>query len=146
MQDLNLLHIEDNGGDILLTREALEEICPDVKFHEAANGLEGIDFLKNCLDHHHSLPQIILLDINLPKMNGFDVLHWVKSHPQIKNTPVIILSTSSNPKDIQKAYDLHANAFIIKPLEIIEFQNTIESFIQFWIRTVQLPGKKTKTK
>lgn len=138
MKNVHILLVEDNEGDILLTVEALEEGRIANKIEVARDGQEAIDKLENNLKEQ-TLPDLILLDINLPKMNGHEVLERLKETEGLKHIPVIILSTSSSEMDILKSYKNHANCFITKPVEIDEFVNAIESIEDFWFSIVKLP-------
>lgn len=138
MKNVHILLVEDNEGDILLTVEALEEGRIANKIEVARDGQEAIDKLEKNLKEQ-TLPDLILLDINLPKMNGHEVLERLKETEGLKHIPVIILSTSSSEMDILKSYKNHANCFITKPVEIDEFVNAIESIEDFWFSIVKLP-------
>ena len=115
----NILLVEDNEGDILLTMEAFEESKIKTEITVAKNGKEALDFLfKRGAFTEVKSPDIILLDINIPIFNGHEVLQQIKADPNLKKIPVIMLTTSSNQKDIDKAYENHCNSYIKKPLEI----------------------------
>lgn len=138
MKNVHILLVEDNEGDILLTVEALEEGRIANVIEVARDGQEAIDKLQK--DHiENNLPDLILLDINLPKMNGHEVLEKLKKNDDLKHIPVIILSTSSSEMDIMKSYNNHANCFITKPVEIDDFVKAIESIEDFWFSIVKLP-------
>ncbi len=141
MKHIHILLVEDNEGDILLTTEALEEgkIINDVSV--ARDGEEAIDFLnKSGAFSDASTPDLILLDVNLPKMNGHEVLEYIKSTEHLKHIPVIILTTSSSHKDILYAYKNFANAFITKPVDVDDFIKVLTTVEDFWIGIVQLPS------
>lgn len=131
--------MEDNEGDILLTVEALEEGRIANVIEVARDGQEAINKLSADLASNN-LPDLILLDINLPKMNGHEVLEKLKKDENFKHIPVIILSTSSSEMDIIKSYNNHANCFITKPVEIDDFVKAIESIEDFWFSIVKLPN------
>ena len=139
MKNVHILLVEDNEGDILLTVEALEEGRIANVIEVARDGQEAMDKLENDL-LENKLPDLILLDINLPKMNGHEVLEKLKKNDDLKHIPVIILSTSSSEMDILKSYNNHANCFITKPVEIDEFVKAIESIEDFWFSIVKLPN------
>ena len=135
---LNLAHIllvEDNEGDILLTREAFEESNINIEISVAKNGKEALDFLFK-RDHYLDAkkPDLILLDINIPIYNGHEVLQQIKADPILKKIPVIMLTTSSNEKDINKAYENHCNSYVEKPLNIEDFLAAIVKIEQFWLQ------------
>lgn len=144
MKNFHILLIEDNEGDIYITTEALEEQKTISKISVARNGQEGIDFLQQAMDKdYNSLPDLILLDINLPLKNGYDVLTYVKDNPVTRTIPVIILTTSSSESDILQSYSQHANCFITKPDEVEDFYRFIEGVVNFWGSVVKLPTKKS---
>jgi CheY-like chemotaxis protein len=138
MKNVNILLVEDNEGDILLTVEALEEGRIANVISVARDGQEAIDKLEESFQNGQ-LPDLVLLDINLPKLNGHEVLEQLKQNEHFKHVPVIILSTSSSEMDILKSYKNHANCFITKPVEIDEFVKAIESIEDFWFSIVKLP-------
>jgi chemotaxis family two-component system response regulator Rcp1 len=139
MQQIHILLVEDNEGDILLTREALEEARIINKVSIARDGMEAIRFLKSQPPFSSSMPDLILLDINLPKMNGTEVLGIIKSDPELKRIPVIMLTTSSSEKDILASYDNYANCFITKPVDLEKFMDVVRTIEDFWISIVKLP-------
>lgn len=138
MKNVNILLVEDNEGDILLTVEALEEGRIANIISVARDGQEALEKLEVSFQKGQ-LPDLILLDINLPKLNGHEVLEQLKQNEHFKHVPVIILSTSSSEMDILKSYKNHANCFITKPVEIDEFVKAIESIEDFWFSIVKLP-------
>ncbi len=143
MKNINLLHIEDNEGDLALTKEALSELDYAIDITTAKDGKKGIDYLKGSIHHpDKNLPDLILLDINLPIINGFEVLEYIKTNASLKHIPVIIFSTSSFKNDVAKAYELYANCFVTKPMEVIDFFNSIKNITEFWTKTVKLVSLK----
>lgn len=138
MKTVEILLIEDNEGDIFLTTEALEEgrILNNTKV--VRDGKMALDYLAEGLETGN-LPDLILLDVNLPKMNGHEVLQFVKQHIELKRIPVIMLTTSSAEKDINLSYQNHANCYITKPVEAADFMGAISKIEDFWINIVQLP-------
>lgn len=140
-QPIKILLVEDNEGDILLTTEALEECKVKIEIKVLRNGSDALNFLiENSQKQKSDLPDLILLDINLPKKNGHEVLQSAKNHPDLKHIPIIILTTSSSEIDILKAYQEHANCYIIKPLEVSEFLDLTAKIEQFWFNTAKLPN------
>jgi CheY-like chemotaxis protein len=140
MKPIHILLVEDNEGDILLTTEALSEgkIINEVSI--ARDGEEAIDFLnQQGAFSNATKPDLILLDVNLPKKNGYEVLDYIKSTSDLKHIPVIILTTSSSQKDILHAYRNYANAYITKPVDVDDFIKIISTIEDFWIGIVQLP-------
>lgn len=137
-KNLKLAHIllvEDNEGDIILTLHAFEESKFATKVSLARNGKEALDFLKKKGDFIHAQrPDLILLDINIPIFNGLEVLKDIKGDESLKKIPVIMLTTSSNQKDIDRAYENYCNSYIIKPLEMSEFIEAILKIEEFWFQ------------
>ncbi len=143
MNDVHILLVEDNEGDIFLTTEALEEGKIVNKVSVARNGEEAIDFLmKKGGFENVELPDLILLDVNLPRKNGQEVLQFVKANQHLKHIPVIMLTTSSSENDIVQSYMNQANCFITKPVEVDKFLNVVKSIENFWISIVTLPTSK----
>lgn len=139
-QPFKILLVEDNEGDILLTTEALEECKIANELKVLRDGSEALHFLlTKSKQNLNDLPDLILLDINLPKKNGHEVLESVKNHPDLKHIPIIILTTSSSELDILRAYQEHANCYIIKPLEVTEFLNVTSKIEEFWLSIARLP-------
>lgn len=131
----HILLVEDNEGDILLTTEAFEESNIDSKISVARNGQEALDFLYKTGNFVNvEKPDLILLDINMPILNGHEVLDRIKNDNDLKTIPVIMLTTSSNQQDIDRAYKNHANSYIIKPIEIQDFLETIQKIEEFWLQ------------
>jgi len=139
---LEILLVEDNKGDIGLITEFFIDSKVITNLHIAEDGEEAIRFLCDKDKFLGStLPDIIILDLNLPKKDGREVLKEIKENNDLKNIPVIILTTSSAEKDILRVYDLHANAYLIKPLNFDEFITVIKSIEDFWFKAVTLPSK-----
>ena len=140
MKTLNILFVEDNEGDILLTTEAFEESKIINIIKVLRNGKKVVDFFEN-LNDIDEIPDLILLDINLPKMSGHEVLKYIKDHEKYKQIPVIMLTTSSAEKDILQSYKNHVNCYITKPIDINEFVQAIIKIEDFWINIVSIPKK-----
>jgi len=140
-QQLHILLVEDNEGDILLTKEALNETNGVATISVAKDGEEAINFLKqNVATSTESLPNLILLDINLPKKNGHEVLKFIKTTDGLKQIPVIMLTTSSYSKDINESYENYANCYVTKSVVIEDFIDAISKLIDFWTNVVNLPS------
>ena len=141
-QQIKLIHIllvEDNEGDILLTLEAFEESKLKINVSVAKNGKEALDFLfKRGAFTDANKPNLILLDINIPIFNGHEVLQQIKADSDLKKIPVIMLTTSSNQQDINKAYNNHCNSYIKKPLNMTEFLGAILKIEEFWLELTTL--------
>src|ERR1700755_554672 len=140
MQQIHILLVDDNEGDILLTREALDDARIINKISIAYDGVEAISFLRKDPPYRGTdMPDLILLDINLPKMDGTEVLSIIKNDPELKRIPVIMLTTSSAEKDILASYDNHANCYITKPVDLDRFMDVVRTIEDFWISIVKLP-------
>ncbi|AFL85137.1 CheY-like receiver domain-containing protein [Belliella baltica DSM 15883] len=140
MRKIQILLVEDNEGDILLITEALEEgkILHDLQVSK--DGHQAISLLTKKGEYKHvATPDIIFLDINLPKKNGHEVLKYIKNDPNLKQIPVIMLTTSSTPKDVLEAYRAHANCYITKPVGGSDFLSIISQIEEFWFSIVKLP-------
>ena len=143
MNPIHILLVEDNEGDIFLVTEALEEGKIVNKISVTKDGKEAIDFLEKKGKYQNAeRPDLILLDVNLPKKNGHEVLEHIKSIKDLKQIPVIMLSTSSAEKDISMSYKNHANCFITKPVDVENFLKVVYSIENFWISIVTLPANK----
>lgn len=135
-----VLLVEDNEGDILLIKEALLQEQKPHHFEICRNGMQAIEWLENQVQNHpEHLPQLIFLDINLPKKNGQEVLQFIKGHEDLRHIPVIMLSTSSYHIDILTSYQNMANCYITKPVDADAFMDTISKVEAFWLQVVQLP-------
>jgi two-component system, chemotaxis family, response regulator Rcp1 len=139
MQQIHILLVDDNEGDILLTREALEEARIINKISIAYDGIQALDLLKKSARVAGTMPDLILMDINLPKMNGTEVLSIIKTDPDLRRIPVIMLTTSSSEKDILTSYDNYANCYITKPVDLDRFMDVVRTIEDFWISIVKLP-------
>ena len=138
MKSLNILLVEDNEGDILLTTEAFEESKIIKIVDVIRDGKEAINFF-NSLTHKDNFPDLVLLDINLPKMNGHEVLMYIKNSEKYKHIPVIMLTTSSSEKDILLSYRGHVNCYITKPIDVNDFIQAVTKIEDFWINIVSIP-------
>lgn len=140
MKKGHILLVEDNEGDILLTKEAFEHSSLVNKLSVVRNGKEAMDFLtKKGKYAHEVLPDFVLLDVNIPKKNGHEVLRFIKNTEHIKHIPVVMFTTSSTPKDVSMAYENHANCYITKPVDVKSFQIAVNQIENFWLSLVQLP-------
>ncbi len=140
---LNILLVEDNPGDIRLTREVLKEGKIINNLNVVMDGEEALFFLKKEEQYKNAVtPDIILLDLNLPKKDGREVLTEIKSDPKLKFIPVIVLTTSAAEQDVLNMYAHHANCYITKPVDFNQFINVIRSIEDFWLSIVKLPGNQ----
>lgn len=139
LKPAHILLVEDNEGDVLLTLDAFEESKFQTQVSVARNGQEALDFLYKKGDYTNALrPDLILLDINIPIFGGHEVLAKIKQDESLKKIPVIMLTTSSNQKDIEKAYDNYCNSYITKPMEMEEFMKAVLKIEQFWLQLTTL--------
>jgi chemotaxis family two-component system response regulator Rcp1 len=137
---LEVLLVEDSPGDVRLTREALKDAKVHVNLHVASDGAEAMAFLKREGQHAKApRPDLILLDLNLPKKDGREVLTEIKESPALKSIPVVILTTSASEEDILRSYLLHANCYITKPVDLEGFLKVVHSIDDFWLSIVKLP-------
>jgi len=137
---IQLLLVEDSPGDVRLTQEAFRDTNTAVQLHVAADGVEAMAFLRHEGVHVHApRPDLILLDLNLPKMDGRDVLAHIKDDEHLKTIPTVILTTSDAEVDVVKSYQLNANCYLSKPVELDEFENLVKSINDFWLTKAKLP-------
>lgn len=138
-KDIEILMIEDNPGDVMLTREAFLEGKVSNNLYWAKDGVEAIAFLTKQAPYQDAQkPDIILLDLNLPRKSGHEVLSFIKSAEHLKRIPVIILTSSKAEEDILLSYDLHANCYITKPVDLEKFLGVVQSIEHFWLKIVTL--------
>ena len=133
-----ILIVEDNPGDVRLIKEALNTSSIEPTLYFVRDGLEATRFLETRMQD--GLPHLMVLDLNLPKKSGFQVLQFVKCHEMLKRIPVIVLSSSQNPEDVAKAYDLHANCYLTKPANFESFIAVVQALEYFWVRIANLPS------
>lgn len=138
---IEILLVEDNPGDVRLTIEGLNEAKVRNNLHVARDGVEALEFLRRQGQFAAAVrPDLILLDLNLPRMDGHQVLAEVKSDPDLKSIPVVILTTSSAEQDILQSYQLQANCYITKPVDLEQFIKVVRSIEDFWLTIVTLPN------
>ena len=137
-----ILLVEDSASDIQLIKEGFKESSFDHNLHVTMDGAEGMDFLKKQGKYANNTinPDLVILDLNLPKMNGREVLEAIKSDDKLKRTPVMIFSSSNSEFDIKETYDHHANCYMVKPINLDEFMDAIKSIEEFWIQMASLPS------
>jgi chemotaxis family two-component system response regulator Rcp1 len=140
MNPIEILLIEDNPGDVRLTIEGLKEAKVYNTLHVARDGIEALRFLRREGPHSDApRPDLILLDLNLPRKDGREVLAEIKGDEALKRIPIIVLTTSQDEEDIFKTYDLHANCYITKPLDFEQFMHVVQSVEDFWLSVVTFP-------
>jgi len=139
---IEVLLVEDNPGDVRLTREALKDAKVRNTLHVAMDGVEALAFLRRQGKYATvPRPDLILLDLNLPKKNGREVLEEIKQDDALSHIPVVILTTSQAELDIVESYRLHANAYVTKPVDLEQFLKVVGSIEEFWLETVTLPPR-----
>ena len=137
---VEILLVEDNLGDIRLTVEALKSAKVNGRLHTVRNGQEAMEFLWREGSYAEApRPQIVLLDLNLPKKSGREVLREIKADSSLRSIPVIILTTSGDPDDIAQSYSLYANCYVRKPLELASFHDVVRKIDEFWLSIARLP-------
>jgi CheY-like chemotaxis protein len=140
---IEILLVEDNPGDMRLTKEALKEGKVYNNLHWARDGVEALEFLRRDGKHAKApRPDIILLDLNLPKKDGREVLSVIKSDDQLKHIPVVVLTTSKAEEDVVRSYNLHANCYVTKPVDLEKFISVVHAIDRFWLTVVTLPPAK----
>jgi CheY-like chemotaxis protein len=141
MSAVEILLVEDNPGDVRLTQEALKESKIRNNLSIVRDGVEAMAFLRREGDYDKApRPDIILLDLNLPRKDGREVLHDIKEDAKLKRIPVVILTTSDDEHDILESYNLHANCYITKPVDLNRFVTIIKNIEDFWLTIVRLPS------
>ena len=140
---VEILLVEDNPGEVRLTQEALKEGKVYNNLHWAKDGVEALDFLQRRGKYAKApRPDIILLDLNLPKKDGREVLSVIKRDDELKQIPVVVLTTSKAEEDVLKSYELHANCYVTKPVDLEKFIHVVQSIDRFWLTVVTLPPVK----
>jgi CheY-like chemotaxis protein len=138
---IDILLVEDDPGDELITREAFEHNKLQNRLHVAHDGEEGLDYLYRRGQFADApRPDLILLDLNLPKYDGRQLLEKIKSDPDLARIPVVVLTTSSAEEDILKSYKLHANAYVTKPVDLDQFMKAVRQIDEFFVQVVRLPS------
>ena len=137
---VEILLVEDNPGDVRLTREALREGKVRNNLNVVGDGVEALAYLRRQGKYASAVrPDLIFLDLNLPKKDGREVLAEVKEDPELRHIPVVVLTSSQAEQDIVRAYDLHANCYVTKPVDLDQFINVVKSVNEFWFTIVKLP-------
>ncbi len=143
VRPIEILMVEDNPGDARLAMEALKEAKVRNRMSIVEDGVEALAFLRRQGRHADApRPDLIFLDLNLPKKDGREVLKEIKEDPDLKRIPVVVLTTSRAEEDILKSYDLHANCYVTKPVELEQFLSVVRTIDEFWLSVVQLPPKE----
>ncbi|GJL68604.1 MAG: response regulator [Nitrospirales bacterium] len=143
---IEILLIEDNPADIRLTQEAFREARLQNTLHVVQDGVNAMAFIRQTAPFQQApRPDLILLDLNLPKKDGREVLKEIKSDMHTRTIPVVVLTTSDDEADVLRSYDLHANAYLVKPIDILQFIKMIQSLEDFWLSVVKLPPKGSES-
>jgi CheY-like chemotaxis protein len=137
-EPITVLLVEDDPGDVVLIQEAFEHNKVRNTLHVAGDGVEAMEFLRG-----DKRPDLILLDLNLPRKDGREVLAEVKGDPALRSIPVVVLTTSKAEEDILRSYDLHANAYVTKPVDFTRFIEVVRQIDEFFVTVVKLPGHAT---
>lgn len=141
-QPIRILLVEDNPGDVRLTIEAFNDAKLNNALSVVRDGVEAMSFLRQEGQHAQaSRPDLILLDLNLPRKDGREVLAEIKADPDLQRIPIVVLTTSDAQTDIQRAYELHANCYITKPVDLEQFIQVVQSIEDFWLTVVRLPSE-----
>jgi two-component system, chemotaxis family, response regulator Rcp1 len=141
-QPVEILLVEDNPGDVRLTQEVLKAGKLLTNLAVAKDGVEAMAFLRRERPHEQAArPDLILLDFNLPRKDGREVLAEIRADPNLRRIPVVVLTTSAAERDVLQAYDLHANCYVTKPVDLDQFVNIVQSIEDFWLTIVRLPPK-----
>jgi two-component system, chemotaxis family, response regulator Rcp1 len=139
-EEIEVLLVEDSPGDVRLTQEALKDSKININLQVARDGIEAMSFLRQEGEYANSpRPDLILLDLNLPRKDGREVLQEIKESPTLKSIPVVVLTTSASEIDILQSYMLHANCYIIKPVNLAGFLKVVKTTLTFWLSVVKLP-------
>ena len=137
---MEVLLVEDSPGDVRLTQEAFRDANAAVRLHVAADGVEAMAFLRHEKSYVNSRrPDLILLDLNMPRMDGREVLAQIKNDDKLKTIPIAILTTSESEADIARSYQLHANCYLCKPVQLAAFESLVKSINDFWLTKARLP-------
>jgi CheY-like chemotaxis protein len=140
---IEIFLVEDNAGDVRLTREAFVDARVPNRLHVVHDGIAALQFLRKEKPYAGAPdPDLVLLDLNIPKMSGFEVLEQIKSDPQLRRIPVIILTSSKADCDVWKCYSSYANSYVTKPADFDQYVRVIASIDKFWLSTVRLPGRE----
>ena len=139
-EPIKILMVEDNPGDARLAEEALKDSKINNSLYHVEDGVEAMRFLRRQAEYADApQPDLVLLDLNLPRKDGREVLAEIKEDPKLKLVPVVVMTTSEAERDLVKSYDLHANAYVVKPIDLERFIEVVQSIEVFWFTIVKLP-------
>ena len=145
MKIANVLLVEDAASDVRLVKEALKETGVPVQIAVARDGVEAINYLRNIEEGTAPRPDLVLLDLNLPRKNGREVLAEIKASPSLKQIPVIVMTSSQADEDVTDAYALNANCYVTKPTDLSEYVDVVRAIEDFWLFTARLPESPGET-
>jgi CheY-like chemotaxis protein len=141
-REIEVLLVEDDPGDVLMTREAFQDYKVHNQLHVVNDGEQAMAFLRQEGEYEgRPRPDLVLLDLNLPRMDGRQVLHAIKSDPELSSIPVVVLTTSEAEDDVLRSYSLHANAYVTKPVDFERFIDVVRQIDAFFVTVVRLPGR-----
>ena len=141
-RSIEVLLVEDDQGDVLMTKEAFQDYKLQNTLHVVNDGAEAMDFLRRQGEHTQApRPDLVLLDLNLPRMDGREVLQAIKSDPELASIPVVVLTTSEAEEDVLRSYSLHANAYVTKPVDFERFIQVVRQIDDFFVTVVRLPTR-----
>jgi CheY-like chemotaxis protein len=141
-RQIEVLLVEDDPGDVLMTKEAFHDYKLSNQLHVVTDGAEAMEFLRRQGEHADApRPDLVLLDLNLPRMDGREVLQAIKSDPDLASIPVVILTTSEAEEDVLRSYSLHANAYVTKPVDFDRFIQVVRQIDEFFVTVVRLPTR-----
>jgi CheY-like chemotaxis protein len=141
-RQIEVLLVEDDPGDVLMTKEAFEDYKLNNRLHVVTDGAEAMGFLRRQGEHADApRPDLVLLDLNLPRMDGREVLQAIKSDPELASIPVVVLTTSEAEEDVLRSYSLHANAYVTKPVDFERFIQVVRQIDEFFVTVVRLPTR-----
>jgi len=141
-RQVEILLVEDDPGDVLMTREAFDDYKVRNQLHVVSDGADAMAFLRQEGEHADKpRPDLVLLDLNLPRMDGREVLEAIKSDPELSSIPVVVLTTSEAEDDVLRSYSLHANAYVTKPVDFERFIEVVRQIDDFFVTVVRLPGR-----
>ena len=144
LEEVHVLLVEDNPGDVRLTQEALKDSRIHVRLSVVKDGVEAIEFLRRQGRYATATrPDLVLLDLNLPRKNGGEVLQEIKADDALRMIPIVVLTTSKAEQDVLKMYSLHANCYIVKPVDFHQFTTVVRSIEAFWFAIVKLPREES---
>lgn len=139
-KQMTILLVEDSEADAFLTQAAFETLSVPPRFAVCADGLFAIEHLEGLLRDQRPLPDLLLVDINMPRMDGFELLSHLKASEELRHLPVLVFSTSNSPQDVRRSYEAHASSYICKPVSYPDYDRVVQAVEAFWMNTARLPN------